>query len=72
MDYGLLYDSIDTWTMQIKKIDKERHALVAKASWSDKDGMRADELDRTLAEIQENIRLARLKLLESQSLTSED
>ena len=72
MDYGLLYDSIDTWTMQIKKIDKERQALVAKAAWSDKDVMRADELDRTLAEIQEKIRVTRLKLLEEQTITSVD
>jgi len=72
MDYGLLYDSIETWTMQIKRIDKERHALVAKAAWSAQDEKRANELDKSLAEIQENIRVTRLKLLESQSLKLED
>jgi predicted ATPase with chaperone activity len=72
MDYGLLYDSIDMWTMQIKQIDKERQALVAKAAWSDKDILRADELDRTIADIQEKIRVTRLKLLEAQSVTSVD
>jgi len=73
MDYGLLYDSIDMWTMQIKRIDKERQALVAKGPWSAEDVKRADELDKSLAEIQEKIRVTREKLLEDVTeVTSED
>ena len=65
-----MYDSIDMWNSEIKRIDKERHLLVAKGPWSPKDELRATELDTLLEDLLEKIRLMRVKLLENMRVTS--
>jgi hypothetical protein len=45
MNLSALCDIIETSTWQLKAFLKERHALVAKASWSEDDEAYADYLD---------------------------
>lgn len=56
-----LYDTIETCNWQLKVLLKERHALVAKASWSEDDEAYADYLD-------EMFELISLEIAEAQEL----
>ena len=70
MDFGLIYDSIDMWMMEIKRIEKEQHLLVAKSRWSAKDELRATTLSCLLDDILEKIRKMKVHIVNESSFTS--
>ena len=45
VNMSALYDTIETCTWRLNSFLKQRHALVAKASWSEDDEAYADYLD---------------------------
>jgi hypothetical protein len=61
LNMSALYDTIETCNWQLKVLLKERHALVAKASWSEDDEAYADYLD-------EMFELISLEIAEAQEL----
>jgi len=61
LNMSALYDTIETCNWQLKSLLNERHALVAKASWSEDDEAYADYLD-------EICELLSLEIAEAQEL----
>ena len=55
MNRSAVCDMIETYTWRMKCLLKERHALVAKASWSEDDEVNADYIDEMCKELSLNI-----------------